>query len=389
MTTLAADIQSLTPTALLEFFIIDLTSLGDTEYYFHAGTNGLSQNVVWQGQTYFAFPAQASGFDLTTNGQLPQPKIALGNVGGSITALILAYKDCVGGKVIRKRTLSKYLDAVNFPGGVNPTADPTAALADDIYVINRKSTETKEVVEFELAAAFDVSGVMLPRRQIVQNLCPWVYRGAECSYSGPPITDANDNVLTIANASTPLEITYFNALAAMNNAQANLVTKTQLLSNANNVLAQANDYMLLSDNYSTSAPTYFVNQTTSTTQAFFAGAVVTISAVYRVGSYKTKITGPFTQTVINQYSIQKWGVNTGALAAATTAQAAAQTAYNTAVTTLATATTAYNTALAALPSNSPIYNIDKCGKRIASCKARFGVANQLTFGGFPGAGTTQ
>ena len=194
--TIKADIQSLAPSAMLEFFVIDLTSLGDTVYYFHAGTNGLTANLTWQSQVYTAFPAQATGFDFNTNGQMPRPKLTLGNVGGSITALILLYKDCVGAKVTRKRTLLKFLDAVNFPGGTNPTADPTASLPDDVYYIDRKSTETKEVVEFELTAAFDVSGVQLPRRQIVQNLCPWVYRGGECSYAGTNYFLADDTPTT-------------------------------------------------------------------------------------------------------------------------------------------------------------------------------------------------
>lgn len=197
--TIKADIQSLVPSAVIEFFVIDLTSLGDTIYYFHAGTNGLTTNITWQGQVYTAFPAQASGFDFTTNGQMPRPKLTLGNVGGSITALILAYKDCVGGTVTRKRTLAKFLDAVNFPGGINATADATAYLADDIYIIDRKSVETKNLVEFELAAAFDVSGVMLPRRQIVQNLCPWKYRGSECSYAGTNYFTDSDAPTMIGN----------------------------------------------------------------------------------------------------------------------------------------------------------------------------------------------
>jgi len=84
---------------------------------------------------------------------------------------------------------------VNFEGGVNPTADPSAEFADDVYYVDRKSRETRDVVEFELAASFDLEGVTLPRRQIVQNVCPWRYRGAECGYTGTFYLDANDQAV--------------------------------------------------------------------------------------------------------------------------------------------------------------------------------------------------
>jgi lambda family phage minor tail protein L len=91
--------------------------------------------------------------------------------------------------------MAKYLDAVNFDGAVNPNADPTAEFADDIYFIEQKVNENKNFVEFELTSSFDVQGVRLPRRQIVQNICPWKYRGAECGYTGTNYFDINDNVV--------------------------------------------------------------------------------------------------------------------------------------------------------------------------------------------------
>ena len=189
---ITSEIQKLEPSAIVELFEMDATSFGGDLLRFHAGTNGLRQNLVWQGNTYTAFPIQASGFDMSGNGQLPRPKIKVANVTGAITLLVLAYDDLLGAKITRKRTLAKYLDAVNFPGGTNANADPLAEFADDIFFIDRKVTETRDVVEFELAAAFDVAGVQLPRRQIIQNVCTWRYRGTECGYTGTTYFDAND-----------------------------------------------------------------------------------------------------------------------------------------------------------------------------------------------------
>ena len=65
----------------------------------------------------------------------------------------------------RIRTLARYLDAVNFPGSTNPlgTPDPTAEFPQEIYKIDRKSAENREVVTFELAAVFDLAGIQSSR----------------------------------------------------------------------------------------------------------------------------------------------------------------------------------------------------------------------------------
>lgn len=191
--TITSEIQKLEPSAIIELFVLDATAFGGDVLRFHAGTNGLRQNLVWQGQTYTAFPVRASGFDMSGNGQLPRPKLQVANVTGAITLLVLTYDDLLGAKITRKRTLAKYLDAANFPGGTNPSADATAEFPDDVFFIDRKVTETRDIVEFELAAAFDVAGVQLPRRQIIQNVCVWRYRGGECGYTGTSYFDANDD----------------------------------------------------------------------------------------------------------------------------------------------------------------------------------------------------
>jgi len=193
--TLATDFQRLEPGSIVELFELDLTVFLGELLRFHAGTNGLLANVVWNGNTYTAFPVAASGFEFNGQGQAPRPKLMVSNVVGSITALVLQYDDLVGAKVTRRRTLAKYLDAVNFPAG-NPAADPTAEFPADIFYIDRKSVETNEIVEFELAPAMDITGVMLPRRQIIQNICPWKYRGSECGYTGTNYYDVNDATVT-------------------------------------------------------------------------------------------------------------------------------------------------------------------------------------------------
>ena len=190
---IAIELQNLEPSSIIELFQLDATSFGGDIYYFHAGTNLLRQAIIWQGQEYAPFPVEITGFEFTAGGQLPRPKMRVANVTGIITVLVLAYDDLLGAKLIRKRTMAKYLDAVNFSGGINPTQDTTAEFPDDIYYIEHKVNENKEVVEFDLSASFDVQGIKLPKRQIIQNLCPWKYRSSECSYAGTNYFDKYDN----------------------------------------------------------------------------------------------------------------------------------------------------------------------------------------------------
>lgn len=192
---IVSEIQKVDPSAIIELFVLDATSVGAGTFRFHAGTNGLSQNIIWQGETYVRYPVEVTGFEFTGAGQIPRPKMIVSNFLSTITALLLTYQDLLGVKVTRKRTLKKYLDAGNFPGGVNASADPSAEFPDDIYFIDRKSNENRLVVEFELASSMDLIGVQLPRRVIIQNACTWRYRGPDCGYTG-------DDYFTVADQPT-------------------------------------------------------------------------------------------------------------------------------------------------------------------------------------------
>lgn len=189
---LRQDIQKLATEALVELFVLDATLLGGTITRFHAGTNALNGSVVFNALTYNPLPIDITGFEFSSKGRLPRPLMKVSNVDGLIGVLVDTYDDLIGASLTRKRTFVKYLDAVNFTGGVNPTADPTAVFPDDVYYVDRKSSHTKSVVELELASSFDIQGVQLPRRTIVGRVCLWVYRSAECSYVGVPVATMND-----------------------------------------------------------------------------------------------------------------------------------------------------------------------------------------------------
>lgn len=384
-----SDVQQLELPAEVELYEMDLAPLGSEDIYrFYDGTNIKRGFVVWRGETYTAFPIKVSGFERSTNGQLPRPKMQVANTNNAITALMLVYNDLVGAKITRKRTLAKYLDAVNFPGDTNPDADPDAAFADDVFFIDRKALETDEVVELEIATVYDVAGVRLPRRTVMQNLCPWRYRGAECGYSGPPRADINDQPLAPSLATTPEEVAYFTTKNTWLAARNTRIAAQQNLAAMQNAYAVASEYVLLENSYDDVYPgmrrvTGYVGGGYG--QAVWDDAIITLDATFRQGAifYSDPISGAIS------YYIQRWGINT-------VAQAAALANYNTALAALTTAqtneTTAYNnyqTAIAAVPEDGALFAADKCGHRLSSCKLRFQQPDQsgiLPFGGFPAVG---
>jgi lambda family phage minor tail protein L len=175
--TVRADVQQLSPLDVVTMFEWNATALGDSQpFYWHAGTTFNEQPIHWQGIRYEPLPIEATDFEMS-------------NIGGLLGAYLRAMKDALGAKVIRRRTLGKYLDAANFPGNVNPYADPTTYFPDEVYYVARKASENALFIEIELAVRFDVEGVNLPRRQVIAGTCQWVYRSAECSYAGGPVQD--------------------------------------------------------------------------------------------------------------------------------------------------------------------------------------------------------
>lgn len=185
MTVPYAEIQNLAASAVLELFVLDATPVGGGTYYFHAGTNQLGTSVTWQGQVYQPMPIEATGFEWSSKGTLPRPKLRVSALDGLVGGLVRDLEDLVGAKVTRKMCFAKHLDAVNFPGGYNPNADPNAHWADEPWVVERKTLEDDELLEFELVCPMDQQNSLIPKRRVNANVCPWVYKGTECGYSGP------------------------------------------------------------------------------------------------------------------------------------------------------------------------------------------------------------
>tara|TARA_R100000654_G_scaffold1242_1_gene4516 strand:+ start:160 stop:753 length:594 start_codon:yes stop_codon:yes gene_type:complete len=183
-----SEIQKVNPSAIIELFVLQLNTAlhgENTIYRFHAGSSlNANGQIVFAGNSYLRFPVEATGFAYQ-RGQIPRPKLKISNALGTISAILLTVNktttgnDLTGATVTRIRTMARFLDAINFPqdsngNHVNPlgTPDPTAEFKRQIYKIDRKSAENREIVEFELAGSIDMAGVRAPKRQCTRALFP-------------------------------------------------------------------------------------------------------------------------------------------------------------------------------------------------------------------------
>ena len=178
-----SEVQKINPSAIIELFTLQLDNAlhgATTIYRFHAGSNlNANGEIVWAGNSYQRFPIEATGFAYQ-RGQIPRPKLVISNALGTISAILLLVNetttgnDLTGATVTRIRTMARFLDAVNFPGNTNPfgTPQPTAEFKRQIFTIDRKATETREIVEFELSGSIDMAGVRAPKRQCTRALFP-------------------------------------------------------------------------------------------------------------------------------------------------------------------------------------------------------------------------
>tara|TARA_R100000353_G_scaffold1482_5_gene2270 strand:+ start:1440 stop:2060 length:621 start_codon:yes stop_codon:yes gene_type:complete len=195
-----SELQSINPSSLIELFKLELVegthyatgnpSSVPTVFRFHSGTSMNSNaNIVWQNETYQRFPITATGFEFTGSGQIPRPTLQMSNLGGitrsgsviSVTDLLIIVNtttpnnDLLGATLRRIKVLASSLDNANFTGGSNPFGTPNSnELPQEIFQIDRKTIESRDIVEFELVSRLDTENKRIPARQITRNEFPAV-----------------------------------------------------------------------------------------------------------------------------------------------------------------------------------------------------------------------
>ena len=188
-----ADLQNLQGDAIVDLWELDLTPIGatgnDRFVRFCNWTVADGQPVAFASRQYLAIPMKATGFLLQTDGVPASPLLTISNIGLEFTGLVNEWNDLIGARVRRTRVLARHLD-----GGTDP--DGNAHWPIETWYIQQKESEQKLLVSFRLSTAFDLDGVMLPRRRALRYTCPWVYRSEDCSYTGGAVANAEDEPVT-------------------------------------------------------------------------------------------------------------------------------------------------------------------------------------------------
>jgi lambda family phage minor tail protein L len=166
------DLQKQDPgSQLIELFELKLDST--TTLYFHSGVQENLTSVQFRDdggtlRTYTAIPLQAKGFKSDPSSTSARPTITFANVSDIFKSSITDYENLLGATLTRRTTLEKYLNS-----------NPAVEFPRQVYIFDRISTLTKTTVSFECSTPFDLQGIILPKRQVLANGCPWIYQGAD------------------------------------------------------------------------------------------------------------------------------------------------------------------------------------------------------------------
>jgi lambda family phage minor tail protein L len=214
------------PSAVITLYEIDVENLlidehmsynsltdrsGEAVFRFHNNLKITQQKIYWKGQTYHPMPVMVDGFESSTRGATPVPRMSItsdskhDSMFRDFRTMVRKLDDMIGAKVTRVRTFAKYLDAENFysimddgtkvslgddvliPEGFEP--DPLAEFPREIFFINRKSSESKNGLAFELGSFADFENLRLPSRIVLSRYCQFQYRGEGCLYDNATLND--------------------------------------------------------------------------------------------------------------------------------------------------------------------------------------------------------
>ena len=92
-----------------------------------------------------------------------------------IVNLVTPHNDLINSKITRLQVLASSLDAANFPSNTNPFGTPNSnELPREVFFIDRKVAESRNVVQFELVSRLDQQNKKLPKRQVTRVEFPSV-----------------------------------------------------------------------------------------------------------------------------------------------------------------------------------------------------------------------
>ena len=207
-------------TSVLDLFEIKLNDF-DGYFRFH-GSKNLKSNIIFKQKEYIFIPCEISNLEYSSEAKQNRPTLSIANINNYISNLIKDRKDLIGKRFYRKKILTKDLDDINFGGSNKNTlgvSSFSSFISVDTFVIQKKNSENKDKVEFQLANILDLDGQTVPSRKVYNDICQWQYRGYGCNYG--KLSDYNGPTI-------PVKITNFTTLASVISASSNELSNANL-----------------------------------------------------------------------------------------------------------------------------------------------------------------
>ena len=179
-----SEYQKIDPSAIIELFELklieglhytDATGI-TTVYRWHSGmTAAGAGSIVFNNKTYSPMPIEAEGFDYKSgkNDGQARPVLRVSNLLNTVSTILIEVNkvtpgnDLLNAEVTRIRTAAMFLDGES-------TANVNATSRNEVYFIERKSTENRQIVEFELSQFSDLPGFKIPKRQVLPRQFPGI-----------------------------------------------------------------------------------------------------------------------------------------------------------------------------------------------------------------------
>ncbi|MCX7779606.1 MAG: DUF1833 family protein [Negativicutes bacterium] len=127
-----------------------------------------TEDIIWNGQTWIAFPFELEDVSEDSKGELPQVTVKVSNVLRTIQRYLEESNGGIGASVTLRVVHSEHLDLT----------DPEI---EETFTVVATKTDTQWV--YFILGGDDPSRRRVPERRYLKDFCPFTYGGIECGVS--------------------------------------------------------------------------------------------------------------------------------------------------------------------------------------------------------------
>lgn len=125
-----------------------------------------SESVIFDGETYTAYPFEVSPLKTTSSGTLPGVDITTPVIDGYMLGLLEVYDSFIDCPIQIITVFAEYLD------------DPSLKIVQ-VYTIEEVNAKVDDELEMQCVPLL-FSNCLVPRRGMFRGTCQWRYRGEGC-----------------------------------------------------------------------------------------------------------------------------------------------------------------------------------------------------------------